>query len=64
MARARVRVRIRFMVRVMVRVRAGKHLRTATPNYPEEGLRTREVAPASGHTACERREARTRGFGV
>lgn len=44
--------------------RAGKHLRTATPNYPEEGLRTREVAPASGHTACEPREARTRGFGV
>lgn len=44
--------------------RAGKHLRTATPNYPEEGLRTREVAPASGHTACEWREARTRGFGV
>lgn len=44
--------------------RAGKHLRTATLNYPEEGLRTREVAPASGHTACERRAARTRGFGV
>ncbi|XFF92040.1 hypothetical protein AB1E18_018259 [Capra hircus] len=28
--------------------RAGKHLRTATPNYPEEGLRTREEGPGGG----------------